>query len=361
MALKSKLKKEELKTDLYIGIDVHLKSWHVTICSKHIVLKSFSQPPTVEALMTHLENNYSNDYNFHSVYEAGFCGFWIHRDLVKLGVNNIVVNASDVPTTDKEKRQKRDKIDSLKLAKTLRSGILQGIYIPSIEEQGDRSLLRVRKQLVKDISRFKVRIKSHLRYKGIKIPQEYIGASGYWNKAFRKWLIDKQLLTNTGTQALVQQLESLQHLENQLNQINNSIKTLATTSRFKERMELVTSVPGIGILSGMVILTELGNIERFKRIDCLNSFAGFIPNVYSSGDKERVGSLTKRGNNYLRKVIIECSWWAVRKDPALTRYYETLCKRMKPSKAIIRIARKILSRIRYVLMNNTPYSLNLVA
>lgn len=361
MALIIDTRSERSKTNLYIGIDVHLKSWHITICSGHIVLNSFTQPPTVDALMTYLNKHYPVGYNYYSVYEAGFCGFWVHRALIGSGIHNIVVNASDVPTTDKQRHQKRDKMDSLKLAKTLRSGILEGIYVPSIKEQGDRSLLRVRKQIVKDIARFKARIKSHLRYKGIEIPQVYLGSSGYWNKDFKSWLDKKRLLTESGTLALRQQLESLRHLEDQLRRINSSVKQLAGTEDFKRDMELITSIPGIGVLSGMIILTELGNIHRFKRIDALNSFAGFIPNVYASGDRELVGALTKRGNTYLRKVIIECSWWAVRKDPVLTRCYETLCKRMRPSKAIIRIARKLLSRIRYVLMNRTTYSLGRVA
>lgn len=361
MAVKINTKKEDLKMNLYIGIDVHLKSWHITICSEHIVLNSFTQPPTVEALLSYLEKHYPVGYIYHSVYESGFCGFWIHRALVNSGIHNIVVNASDVPTTDKQRHQKRDKIDSLKLSKTLRSGILEGIYVPSVKEQGDRSLLRVRKQLVKDISRFKARIKSHLRYKGIEIPEVYLKSSGYWNKNFKSWLSRKELLSSSGTSALKYQLESLQLLENQLLEINNTIRQLSNTEDFKENIDLITSIPGIGLLSGMIILTEIGNMNRFKRVDALHSFAGFIPNVYASGDKERVGCLTKRNNEYLRKVIIECSWWAIRKDPALTSCYEILCKRMKPNKAIIRIARKLLSRIRYVLIHKTAYSLGVVA
>lgn len=358
MDIKGTTKTKESPIELYIGIDVHLKSWHVTISSRSIVLQSFSQPPTVDALITYLEKRYP-DCLYQSVYEAGFCGFWIHRELVSKGINNIVVNACDVPSTDKEKRQKRDKIDSLKLSKSLRGGILKGIYIPTVEEQEDRSLIRTRKQLVRDISRYKNRIKSHLYYKGVTIPDEFLRSSSYWKNSFKSWLNELKLGNEAGSFALEQQLQALYKLEEQLSEINRCIRTIAKSSRYKRKVELITSVPGIGLVAGMTILTELGNIHRFKRVDQLNSFAGFIPNVYASGEKEYVGELTKRGNNHLRSTIIECSWWAVRRDPALTISYEKLCFRMRPNKAIIRIARKLLSRLRYVLVNNEPYKLGM--
>lgn len=351
-------KKEQVK--LYIGIDVHLKSWHVTICSKTMILQSFSQPPTVEALKKYLETHYP-DAIYYSVYESGFCGFWVHRKLLSDGIENIVVNASDVPSTDKEKRQKRDQFDSMKLAKSLRSGLLKCIYIPSIEEQEDRSLIRVRKQLVRDIARFKNRIKSHLYYKGIEIPPEFLKSGGYWNNSFKVWLSERSLSTYSGSRALNQQLESLLELEAQLKKVNQCIKELAETDQYKDNMELITSIPGIGVLSGMIILAELGDINRFQRTDHLHSYAGFIPNVYASGEKEYVGSLTKRGNSYLRTTIIECSWWAVKKDPALSMAYEKLRLRMRPSKAIIRIGRKLLSRIRHIIVNNEKYQLGIAA
>ena len=192
---------------------------------------------------------------------------------------------------------------------------------------------------------------------GIKIPERYLKSSGYWSKSFKAWLNEKLLKTSIGNHALHQQLETLFKLEDQLQEINKLIRELAKEERYKEKINLVTSIPGIGIIAGMVILTEIGDINRFSRIDQFNSFVGFIPNVYASGEKEYVGQLTKRGNHHLRSIIIECSWWAIRKDPALLIAYEKLCKRMKPNKAIIRIARKLLSRLRYILMNNEPYQL----
>jgi transposase len=88
--------------NIYVGIDVHLKSWSVTVLSENSVLKKFSQGPDAAALFKFLFTNYPRA-SYHSVYEAGFCGFWIHRRLEKFGINNIIVNPADVPTMSKEK------------------------------------------------------------------------------------------------------------------------------------------------------------------------------------------------------------------------------------------------------------------
>lgn len=114
--------------NIYIGIDVHLKSWSVSVLSEHSVLKRFSQSPSPESLHKFLTTHYPGA-DYHSVYEAGFSGFWIHEKLVTLGINNIVVNPADVPTMSKEKLRKTDAVDCGKLARELRSGTLKGIMI----------------------------------------------------------------------------------------------------------------------------------------------------------------------------------------------------------------------------------------
>jgi transposase len=105
----------------------------------------------------------------------------------------------------------------------------------------------------------------------------------------------------------------------------------------------------------MVILTEIETINRFANIDQLCGYIGLVPSCRSSGDNEVIGDITPRGHSILRSAIIESAWVAARLDPALNRCYHNYCKRMEPNKAIIRIARKVTSRIRFVLKNNQPY------
>ena len=86
--------------NIYVGIDVHLKSWTVCIMTEHLEHKRFTQPPEAKALYNYLSRNFPEG-NYYSVYESGFSGFWAHRELESLGIKNIVTNAADVPTKQK--------------------------------------------------------------------------------------------------------------------------------------------------------------------------------------------------------------------------------------------------------------------
>nr|WP_235655852.1 transposase [Bacteroides heparinolyticus] len=198
--------------NIYVGIDVHLKSWSVAILSEHSVLKRFSQIPEPEALHKYLVSNYPGA-NYFSVYEAGFCGFWIHEKLMDLGITNIVVNPADVPTMSKEKLRKTDAVDCNKLARELRSGSLVGIYVPKADVLEMRSLIRMRNLIVKDSTRAKNRIKSLLRFHGVDIPEEFTRCSiGCWSKCFLTWLHSLELSTEYGKKTLELHLEQFVRL-----------------------------------------------------------------------------------------------------------------------------------------------------
>lgn len=143
---------------IFVGLDVHLRSWSVTVLSEQAVLKKFKQDPSPAALNKFLTNTYP-DAEYYSVYEAGFCGFWIHWELHNLGINNIVVNPADAPTMTGERLRKTDAIDSGKLARSLRSGELKGIYVPDSLATEIRSLIRLRDSLTKDQTRHKNRFR----------------------------------------------------------------------------------------------------------------------------------------------------------------------------------------------------------
>lgn len=105
----------------------------------------------------------------------------------------------------------------------------------------------------------------------------------------------------------------------------------------------------------MILLTELGEISRFRRLDDLCSYVGLVPSEHSSGEKKDSGHLTRRGKSIMKRIIVEASWTAIRKDPGLLMNFNGFCKRMKKSRAIIKIARKFLSRIQHVLKYKEEY------
>lgn len=345
-------KKDFTGIQLYLGIDVHKKDWKVAVCSKRIILKRFSCPPDAEGLVSFLQGAYPGA-SFASCYEAGFCGFWIHEKLAELGVSNIVVNAADVPTSHKEKDQKRDKLDARKLALCLRGGLLRGIYTPDERYLQDRTLLRNTKRLVKDMTRLKNRIKAQLAFLGIVLPKEYDNSN--WSKGFKNWLGQLEFSYSSARRSLDIYLDQLSCLEDLLKSINVDIGNLAKSEYYRDKVGFIESIKGFGMISSMVILTELGPIQRFKTAEALRSYVGLIPSCDSSGDKTGNGKMTKRGNKYLRTTLIECSWRAVSSDPVLLSYYEDLRGRMSANKAIVRIARKLLNRIRAILLREEKY------
>jgi Transposase len=130
---------------IYIGLDVHKKSWSVSIFSKHGEYRTFNQPPEVDKLLHYLRHHFPGG-DYRSVYEAGYCGFWIHDPLREQGVQCLVVNPADIPTKNKERRTKRDRIDCRKLGRSLRNGEIEGIYVPSRSKLEDRTLIRTRQK-----------------------------------------------------------------------------------------------------------------------------------------------------------------------------------------------------------------------
>ena len=133
---------------IYIGLDVHKKSWSVSIFSNYGEYKTFSQPPEVDKLLHYLRHHFPGG-EYRSVYEAGYCGFWIHDQLREKGIQCLVVNPADIPTKNKERRTKRDRIDCRKLGRSLRNGEIEGIYVPSRSRLEDRTLIRTRQSMVR--------------------------------------------------------------------------------------------------------------------------------------------------------------------------------------------------------------------
>lgn len=340
--------------NIYVGIDVHLKSWSVAVLSENTVLKKFSQNPEPEALHKFLAGNYPGA-NYRSVYEAGFCGFWIHERLTALGIDNIVVNPADVPTKSSEKLRKTDAVDSTKLARSLRAGELKGIYTPDSETLEIRSLIRLKNSITKDTTRQKNRIKSQLRYLGIEIPSEFVVPNSCWSKRFIAWLKEIQTLTPSGRRAIDILIGQLEDLRRQKLEITRALRDLSRTERFAEPLRLIMTVPGVGQVIGMVLLSEICDISRFSSAEQLAGYIGMIPMCHSSGEKDGTGDITLRGHAFMRWNLIQAAWTAIRQDPAMSLFYTESCKRMVPSKAIVKVARKLVNRLYFVLKHRTEY------
>lgn len=351
--MQSKTKSIKLQ-NAYIGIDVHLRQWHVAITQGGITRKPFVQEPSVEVLLNHLRKNYP-ECNYHSAYEAGFCGFSIHHSLMAAGVNNIVVNAADIPHSDKERVRKTDSVDAAKISRELSKGTLKSVFIPSIEQQNDRAYLRCRQMIVTDIKRIKTRIRHALHSNGIVIPKEF--PSGCWSKAFVSWI--EKLCTqelNDGVSAYItSMLETLSHQQSGLKNIEKRIKELMQSEKYQKNYMLLRSIPGLGEVTIHTILLECGDLSAFSSADKFCSFIGLVPDMHQSDIHNPNCTITQRRHKTMRYMFTECAWRAIHTDESLSRCYAHYCRTMPKTKAIIHIANKLAKITKFVLKNQTQY------
>jgi transposase len=337
--------------NIYVGIDTHKKDWNISLLYEKDYLKSFTQPPSAEALEKFLRREYPGA-NYYCGYEAGFFGFSIQRQLSSKGISCIVVHPADIPHTGKEKTIKRDATDSKKIAMALATNRAVAIHVPADMTEQDRSLVRYRVRLQRDITRLKSRIKSILFQFGISIPPNY---GNSWSKNFVNWLVGIERIEGFARITLNHMIDQFQRLRELLLKVNSDLRALQRSARYRRPIELLMSIPGVGPITALTFLTEIENIKRFSNFRQLNSFVGFYPMEYSSGEYDHKGKITIRKNAHLRRLLVESSWTAVRLDPAMTQVYQEWKLRMTGKRAIIKIARKLLSRMRYVLIHETEY------
>jgi transposase len=345
--------------EIFLGLDVHNRSWRTTIhFGDTMTTKNFTADP--EKLSSYLNKNYPGAI-FKATYEAGCFGFWIKEELDRLGIETIVINPADIPTTDKEKRNKNDKSDSRKIAMALKSGLLKGIYAPDRESLEKRDILRLRSDLSKKSTRCKNQIKAILKRYGIRYPEEYEQRGSHWSRNFIKWLNSIKFFTVQGKQVMDSRLREFEFIRQEILTVTRQIRYLSREDTYAKKCSILVGIPGIGLIGAMTLLTEIVDINRFKSRDEFCSYLGLTPNEQSSGDKRRIGHMTKRCNHRLRTILVEGAWTAVRKDPALMLYFEKLKKKIVSNKAIIKVAKKLGARIRYLLINETEYVKGVVA
>lgn len=340
--------------DIYIGIDVHKDSWHVTIRAGGIELVTVSMQSGYHALRKLLQR--FEDCKIKVAYEAGPCGFWLYDRLMSEGIETIVVPPSLIPV-ESGNRVKTDKRDSRKLARLLESNMLKRVHVLTEEERAQRELVRTRRQLIEhqcDVAR---QIKSKLLFYGIRSP--FIGSR--WTKSYLAWLkglIFEQEILKKSFERLI---ELYEYLTVQIKEISKEVVGLSWSEKYLKRVELLRSVPGIGILSAMEILVELQEVGRFKSSRHLASYIGLTPSEYSTGQLIRQGGITRCGNKRIRTALVESSWILIGKDPFMQMKYRRLKNAKGGKRAIIAIARKLIIRLRRMLLTNIPYRIGGVA
>ena len=340
--------------DLFVGIDLHKHTWHVTIRTVDLELFSASIPGTWEALHRVLARY--PGHSLQAVYEAGYFGFRLHDRLVEHGIPCTVTPPSLVPQ-EYGNRVKTDRRDSSKLAHLLAKGMLKRVWVPSEEELYHRQVIRRRRQLVRDRVRTQSRIKAELRFYGVHLEEP----RGGWTQTYLESLWTINFGNRWMQESFNRLLEQYEFLTTQIDKQTKLLRELSETELYQKRVEILRSIPGIGVISAMELLLELQDVSRFRRAEQLAAYVGLTPSQYSSADKVRMGRITGIGKNTLRSLLVEASWTLIRKDQTMREKYDRIKIRSGGKRAIVAIARTLLLRMRRMLLDKQAYSLPLAA
>lgn len=321
---------------IFVGIDVHKKTYSVTAICDETIIKRDTITANPHGLIAYLKKRFGSG-KIKTAYEAGFCGFHLHRTLEAAGIDNLVVHAAGIEIS--HTRVKTDKRDSLKIATHLSEGKLRSVYIPTVEREDYRTVTRLRDTFCTERSRIGNQIKSLLFLHGLIPADNKKKVSPAWIKGLFK------LEMTPGVRfAIGKFTEMWLEFDAKIKEIDMEIKKQVLEDHATEMFYRATT--GIGCTSARVLANELGDLQQFKNERQLYSYIGFTPSEHSSGEHTRQGHITKQGKPIVRKILVQASWVAIRYDKGLQEIYERLAIKSGAKRAIVAVARRLIGRIR---------------
>lgn len=352
---------------LFVGLDVHKDSIAVAYALDERGAEVIFLGPigTRQCDIDHLIRQlHSKASRLLFVYEAGPCGYWVYRYLQKKGEDCMVVAPSLIPRKPGD-RVKTDRRDAVQLARLMRSGDLNPVYVPSLEDESIRDLCRAREDLMGDLKAAKHRLKSFLLRHDIR----YTGKAD-WNAAHLRWLADDVALPTAAQRIVFQEyVRAITHLVDRLAQIDEELHEHAKGWRLARLVAAYQALRGVQFHVAVTIVAELGDLTRFDTPRQLMSYVGLHPSEHSSGNARRQGGIAKTGNAHARRVLVEGAW-AYRYLPKVSRQIQVrqeslpqeirdiawkaqlrLCKRFRrlvahgkhPNVAVTAIARELVA------------------
>lgn len=241
-----------------------------------------------------------------------------------------------------ESRIKTDRVDSEALSELARLNALPLSYMPDPAIAELREKVRRRAFLVRMRAKLKNKVRSCLLYDGVEEPAEF----GLFTRKGLAWLESLKL------GAVGSYLPVISVLTDQIARLSEELRGMAPRD---EEVKLLTTIPGVGYYSALLIKSEIGSVGRFPDGEKLCSYAGIVPSVSSTGGYRRYGSITKEGSRWLRWVLVECVHVHVRYDTSITRAYHAIAQSKGKRVATVAAARRLLMCCYSILKNRRPY------
>lgn len=327
----------------YYGIDIHKKYSVYTVVNQEGKVIGRGRIDNNPESFTRIIR--ANGEGAKAVIEATGNWYYIH-DLLENMVEEVVLAHPQRTKAIASARIKTDKIDATTLAQLLRNDYLPRSYIAPREIRDLRELLRNRAYLVRIRTRIKNKVHAILIKNGLR--HEF---SDLFGRKGRKWLESLEL-RKVFRQILLGYLRHLDYMEGEILAFNREINQLASRDN---RAKILDSIPGIGPYTAMLILSEIGDINRFPDASNLVSYAGLNPSVYSSGGITRYGKISKQGSSWLRWILVEVAQVAARCSKRFSSFHQRIALRHGKKAAKVALGREILRLCYHLLKKEEVY------
>jgi transposase len=283
------------------------------------------------------------------VYEASGQGFGLYDLLTEQGIECFVLSPTHIPQSVKSKKNKTDPKDAMRLLELARAHVLAGNPLPTVwtppqRVRDDRELIRARLETSDSCSRVKLQILSMLKRYSIRLPDWFVKHRN-WTRRFVKWLEEQaEQMDETVRPVLLALVARSETLRLQVLDLEKHIQLLSQTERYKGACDALRKLPGVGLVTAMTYLTEMGDLTRFSNRRQVAAYLGLCPSSFESGESnDRKGHITRQGPGRVRKVLCQAAWAAVRLDKAMHSRWERIQggKSGRGKKAIVAIMRHL--------------------
>ncbi len=339
---------------LYVGIDVHKAKWVVTIRTYDLELKTFSMQPSAEELEKFLLSNYPGA-DFRIVYECCFSGFWIYDYFFEKGYKIIVTPTNRIYKDGST--IKTDKIDSRKLAFQHSRGLLREVIVPAKKIREYKYIFRIYDKQKMRKGQILRQVKAILEQKNHPLKWER------WNNGLIEKLKGLKFEDKLFDLKFGNLLKEYEYTVSQIKDSEEIIGKIKEDEVLGQRITRIEKINGIGIISSVRMSIYLfDRKDRFESSEKLNHYLGLTPSERSSGEKISRGRSGMCGNRQLRSIIIQLAWKTVRKDGTLLDKFERVYKKSgSKQKAIVAVARKLMTKLYAIITKEEAYRVNMAA
>ncbi len=280
-------------------------------------------------------------------YEASGCGFRLADLFMEEGFKASVLAPTNLPVTPRSRSNKTDKRDVIRILDVMRGHVLAGndlpeVWIPPPELRDHREVVRRRLALKEQLADVKNKIHGLLRRYGVKKPDSL---KSNWTKKHLRWLHSVAPTLDWGAGGtLMSLLREYDFYEKECVAVEQDVLVLAESESYRAKVEALTCFPGVAVLTAMVFLVELGDMDRFPNRRALGNYLGLVPRCWESGEhQDRKGRISKQGPSRVRKVLNQASWSLIRWDPSWKGWFQSRAGKVKSKrrKMIVAVMRHL--------------------